>query len=730
MANAAFNPDQFLSETGGFNPDKFLEQTASARPEGEYVEVPVYGPDGAATGATERVMKPAPSQKGFAESVGEGAKAFARSAYEAIPFRKDISAMRQVGSDTQANYLNAIKEYGREEAQRMFYAGELSPEFAEVKKKREEESQRLAEESPIASIGGTVAGSLVTPMPFAKLATAKPVGEGALAGLKAYGQRILGGGAGGGAMGVVSGLGEGTTLEERLKHAGQGLMFGTGIGAGIPALGGALATAVKPIYTGIIRPNIIEPIRGAIMPETVAMEKTAAATTKGRQISDQDFAAMQAAGEPVMVGDVSKGTQSLSRDTSNVSPSARATLEEDVGARLREQGPRVQATVENLFPDSTDYVTVVDRLKQKARAENKPAYDRAYAQGSENVMSPKIWDLAQTSPTMQKAIRDAETLGADVAAAEGRTPPVNPFTFDKQGFPVFKPSATAKDANLHFWDSVKQSLDDEVDSLYRSGAKKKASAVANIRDQLRDELDAIVPSYEAARGTAAKHFKATDAFEAGIKFSKETDPKKISEAYKVVSGMSDAEKELFSRGYASNLIGKIEKVKDKDSILNQTFANASPVVRRKNLVAFGPEGAAKIEMRLQSERLLDGLRKEVFTGSSTIRQAAQQAASYTTASGLGAYVGGSNADIGTAGGALAGVALKYGKGKVDEKVANKVAQILVSKDPNVLSKLTEMAAKEPKVLEVVRTLNAHLPKVAGAMGAKQELEPLTIRRGP
>jgi len=76
------------------------------------------------------------------------------------------------------------------------------------------------------------------------------------------------------------------------------------------------------------------------------------------------------------------------------------------------------------------------------------------------------------------------------------------------------------------------------------------------------------------------------------------------------------------------------------------------------------------------------------------------------------------------------VALKYGKGKVDEKVANKVAQILVSKDPNDLSKLTEMAAKEPKVLEVVRTLNAHLPKVAGAMGAKQELEPLTIRRGP
>jgi hypothetical protein len=277
MANAAFNPNQFLSETGGFNPDKFLEQTSSARPEAEYVDVPVYGPDGAATGATERVMKPAPSEKGFAESVGEGAKAFARSAYEAIPFRKDISAMRQVGSDTQANYLNAIKEHGREEAQRMFYAGELSPEFAEVKKRREEESQRLAEESPIASIGGTVAGSLATPMPFAKLATAKPVSEGALAALKAYGTRILGGGAGGGAMGVVSGLGEGTSAEERLKHAAQGLTWGTVIGAGVPAVGGALAAAAKPIYTGIIRPNIVEPIRGAFAPETVAMEKAAEA---------------------------------------------------------------------------------------------------------------------------------------------------------------------------------------------------------------------------------------------------------------------------------------------------------------------------------------------------------------------------------------------------------------------------------------------------------------------
>jgi hypothetical protein len=673
---------------------------------------------------------PSAPQKSMLENVGESAKAFARSAYEAIPFRKDVEAYRHQGSTTQANYLQAIKDYGREEAQRMFYAGELTPEFAAVKKQRDVESEKSAEESPVSSIAGTVAGSLVTPMPFAKLATAKPVSEGALAALKAYGQRIAGGGAGGGAMGVVSGLGEGTTVEERLKHAGQGLMFGTGFGAGVPAIGGAIAAAAKPIYTGIIRPNIVDPIRGALMPETVALEKTAAATKQGRQISDKEFQAMQAAGEPVMVGDVSTGTQSLAKSSANVSPSARAALEEDVGARFREQGPRLQNTIESFFPDSTDYTTVIDKLKQAARAENKPAYDRAYAQGSENVMSAKIWDLAQTSPTMQKAIREAEKLGADVAAAEGRTPPVNPFTFDKQGFPVFKPNATAKDANLHFWDSVKQSLDDEVDSLYRSGAKKKGSAVADIRDQLRDELDVIVPSYETARGTAAKHFKATDAFEAGIKFSKETDPKKISEAYKVVSGMSGPEKELFSRGYASNLLGKIENVKDTDSILAKNFADASPAVRRKNLVAFGPQGAAQIEMRLQTERLLDGLRKEVFTGSSTARQLAQQGAAYTTASGLGAFIGGSDASIGTAGGALAGVALKYGKGKVDERVATSVANLLVSKDPKVLEKLTAMAAKEPKVLEVVRTLNAHIPKIAGVIGAKQELPPLTIRRGP
>jgi hypothetical protein len=113
---------------------------------------------------------------------------------------------------------------------------------------------------------------------------------------------------------------------------------------------------------------------------------------------------------------------------------------------------------------------------------------------------------------------------------------------------------------------------------------------------------------------------------------------------------------------------------------------------------------------------------------------AGQAAAYGTSSGIGAYLGSREDGIGLQGGAIAGLALKYGKGRIDEKVANNVGKLLVSRDPAVLDKLTKMAAKDSKVLEVLRVLNAQAPKLSGLISGQQapatEMPPLTITRAP
>lgn len=209
MAETAFNPDKFLAETGGFDPDKFLADTAepmterqklqaqgkqaaeqrmSAEP--EYIEVPVYGPDGAATGATERVMKPK------ADPIGRGAMSV-------LPFGEDIGAWSRSKSSGRTMSEEKDIMQGEKEATQEAYPG----------------AYRL----------GQAAGfvpQLYLPMGLAGRATGF-AGKTALGALEGAGY--------GGAMG----FGEGNTLEERLAAAKSGA-----IGGGV--LGGALGRFAAP----------------------------------------------------------------------------------------------------------------------------------------------------------------------------------------------------------------------------------------------------------------------------------------------------------------------------------------------------------------------------------------------------------------------------------------------------------------------------------------------------
>jgi hypothetical protein len=209
MAEKTFDPDKFLAETGGFDPDKFLADTAEPmterdklREEGrqrfaqaqaaepEYVEVPVYGPDGAATGATERVMKPK------ADPIGAGVMS-------TLPFGEDIGAIGRsmVSGRTMAEEKD-IGE-GMREATKEAYPGAYR----------------------VGQVGGFLP-ALALPMGLAGRATGF-AGKTALGALEGAG------------YGGVMGFGEGNTLEERLAAAKSGA-----IGGGL--LGGALGRFAAP----------------------------------------------------------------------------------------------------------------------------------------------------------------------------------------------------------------------------------------------------------------------------------------------------------------------------------------------------------------------------------------------------------------------------------------------------------------------------------------------------
>ena len=237
MAATAFDPDKFLAETGGFDPDKFLADTAEPMTERqklqaqgkqsvekrmaaepEYVEVPIYGPDGAATGATERVMKPK------ADPIGAGV-------LSTLPFGEDIGAFGR-STDFKIPFTdNVFKGSGRT--------------MSEEKDIGEGVREATKEAYPGAYRAGQVGGflpALALPMGLAGRATSF-AGKTALGALEGAGY--------GGAMG----FGEGNTLEERLAAAKSGA-----IGGGL--LGGALGRFAAPAEKAVA-PVIPESVQAA-----------------------------------------------------------------------------------------------------------------------------------------------------------------------------------------------------------------------------------------------------------------------------------------------------------------------------------------------------------------------------------------------------------------------------------------------------------------------------------
>lgn len=165
-----------------------VQQAQTAEP--EYVEVPVYGPDGAATGAVERVMKPK------VDPIGAGVMS-------TLPFGEDIGAFgRSLASGRTMAQEKDIGE-GVREATKEAYPG----------------AYRTGQ------VGGFLP-AVALPMGLAGRATTF-AGKTALGALEGAGY--------GGAMG----FGEGNTLEERLAAAKSGA-----IGGGL--LGGALGRFAAP----------------------------------------------------------------------------------------------------------------------------------------------------------------------------------------------------------------------------------------------------------------------------------------------------------------------------------------------------------------------------------------------------------------------------------------------------------------------------------------------------
>lgn len=559
--------------------------------------------------------------------------------------------------------------------------------------------------STAAEIGGSLPSMLIPGMGEM---------EGATWGLRAL-RAAKAGGILGGAYGAGTSDGN---LTDRAVGAAEGALTGAG-------LGGAGSAAMSGIGSVVDHLAPVKTLRGLIGKDKEAARQVASAATRDAGSVDaaaDQMEAGQRAGVPLTAADTGNTTRTLSKVAAIASPEARTTLEKASDERLAGQRDRAIDKITQIAPRVSAGPTR-DALHVAARAANKPAYDKAYAEGASGIWTPEIAQLT-VAPAMRQAMQDAVKTGANKAAVVGQKPPVNPFTFNPDGSFTMKPGAKP---TLQFWDHVKQNLQDAYTRAARTGDKGAAADITSLKNSLVAHLDAAAPSYKAARQGAAAFFGADNALDAGTAFAKGRVGDNAG-ARKAYAKMSKPERQLFAEAFASEKIEQIRNAPDRRSVVNLLLN--SPAERERFEMALGMQGTKDMEAYLRLENVTDLLQRALKGGSDTVRNAVQMSA-----------LGGSLGIAATGGnplnphewltprawvGALLAMGAKHGQVKIDNALAQRIAEMLTSGDPDELRQAAKAVARSDKLQKVVKSAEDFLTRSTTIPAVNAEPKPLEI----
>ena len=525
--------------------------------------------------------------------------------------------------------------------------------------------------------------------------------------------RIASGVAQGTGYGALAGAGEGEGLKDTLKEAGTGALTGAGLGA----VGAGAYEALAPVARQV--GNVI---RGVRNPDEEAARRIATHMTAdwqraGPSLTPEEIAAANAAGLPRAIIDAGdESTRALARSAANSSPEARAALQDMARDRFETQSPRVADFIRSITGGANAGADL-ETLQTAARQANRPAYQAAYKAGSGGVWNPEIERLVGASPSIQQAMKNAVQRGADRSALDGMGAFNPSVTFENGVLKFRRGNGIPTYPDIQFWDYTQRELRDMASAAQRSGRNEEYGALTGLRRNLLGQLDNTVPEFAQARGGAARFFGADNALEAGENFvNYKPNARNDISMRQSLGKMSQAERELFARGYASKLADSVERAGDNRNLLNSAFLNNGPA-RQRTLVALGPQRAAQLEALLRAEAVVDRART-ALGNSTTARQLMEMGLAGGATAGAESLLEQNFNPQHLITAALMGGVLHRGAQVVDQRVARRVGEMLASSDPTVLARGVQAAARNPALLNALRYATS-----AGARGATELINP-------
>lgn len=580
------------------------------------------------------------------------------------------------------------------------------------------DTERLVEENPAGAITGGVAGAV---LPFfaggAIPGVAKVLG---MAPEMSIGARMLAGGLSGVAIGGADTVARGGSGEDVATSAGiQGGMgvLAPGIGLGISRAARAFPKAANWALGGI--PGLIRDSLDTSKAARQMIGRTIAADRKaGQALTANEAAAARARGQQLINLDLGgPSTRKLARVSVAKSPEARANL---AGALDRgAPGTETGRFLTRLVGGSADDIALREGLRDAARQANRPAYAAAYnSPAAAHVWNPQIEQLFQ-SRTFQTAVRSAERSSGEAAALNGGRVVQNPFVFDKAGNVTLKPGVSP---TLEFWDHVQRNLRLAGERLAPTARTEKAG-IDQLRGQLNSILDAAVPEFGQARKGAAAFFGAEDAMDAGRQFALQ--PRSLPEARQAFAAMSPPEQQAFAIGAASSVLDKLG-TSETYGVVKSAFG--SPAAKGFWRMVLGPGKAAELEGYVKVQGIMNASKEAIAGNSHTYDLLA--------AGGLAGGLAGNyfNLDPRITGPMIMFGALRMGRStlgrKVDQKVAEQVAELLASGGSKALNTVIYNAGRSPRWADAVDVIFDGLSRGAGsAVMQKDGPIEITVRGG-
>jgi hypothetical protein len=523
--------------------------------------------------------------------------------------------------------------------------------YEDALKQIHQEQGKFAEEHPIVQpvsefVGGAAPLVASYMMPGAQVSTPATTTRtlGALAKLSQ--NPYIRGAVTGAVTGGISGAGS-AEPDMRGSGAASGAVIGTGLGAGMPAATRAgkgvldmIRERVNPSES-FITDRALGKLNKAISDSGITPADIRAKISADRLVNVPSVMANVDPSLADLAENVAQRTGAGARTIEN------ALLQQKAGARER----AYQQVNKGLNPG--DYYADLEAIQKDLKTKADPHYKAAYATGE--VTDPEVLKFMEL-PQFKQGLSKAEEL----LAAEGRK------------IDMSKPT-------VEVLDQVKRGLDRliEGETNPTTGTPTSLGRVyTQKKNEFLDALDAAVPEYAKARAIYRGDAELADAMRKGINEFNKMDHEQVD---KLVSNMSDAEKQSFRTGVARDLYDKIMRPSYNFNVAQKVFGGTETQDKLKPL--FNNNGEFKLfKHAMERESQLFEQANKILGGSQTGKRM-QMREEFEQGPNTGEFI--ANALSGGFGSSLSNMAIKAMRNtEMSEKTASKLADMLMEKDPH------------------------------------------------